>query len=39
VIGLSDRVLVMFEGAVNGSFVSEEVSEETLLRAAHGEAA
>jgi ribose transport system ATP-binding protein len=39
VIGLSDRVLVMFEGAVNGSFVSDEVSEEALLRAAHGEAA
>jgi ribose transport system ATP-binding protein len=39
VIGLSDRVLVMFEGAVNGSFDSDEVSEETLLRAAHGEAA
>jgi ABC-type sugar transport system ATPase subunit len=39
VIGLSDRVIVLFQGAVNGSFVSDEVSEEALLRAAHGEAA
>jgi ABC-type sugar transport system ATPase subunit len=39
VIGLSDRVIVLFQGAVNGSFVSDQVSEEALLRAAHGEAA
>jgi ABC-type sugar transport system ATPase subunit len=39
VIGLSDRVLVMFRGALNGSYTSNEVSEEVLLRAAHGEAA
>jgi ribose transport system ATP-binding protein len=39
IIGLSDRVLVMFQGALNGSFVSDAISEEALLRAAHGEAA
>jgi ABC-type sugar transport system ATPase subunit len=39
VIGLADRVIVMYEGAVNGSFTSSDLSEEALLRAAHGEAA
>jgi ABC-type sugar transport system ATPase subunit len=39
VIGLSDRVMVMFRGALNGSFAGAEMSEEALLRAAHGEAA
>jgi ABC-type sugar transport system ATPase subunit len=39
VIGLSDRVLVMFEGRLNGSFPSDELTEERLLRVAHGEAA
>jgi ribose transport system ATP-binding protein len=39
VIGLSDRVLVMHEGALNGCFVRDQISEEALLRAAHGEAA
>jgi ABC-type sugar transport system ATPase subunit len=39
VIGLSDRVLVMFRGALNGSYTGNEVSEEVLLRAANGEAA
>ena len=39
VIGLSDRVLVMFEGRPNGTFPSDELAEETVLRAAHGEAA
>jgi ribose transport system ATP-binding protein len=38
VIGLSDRVMVMYEGAPNGSFTSSDLSEEALLRAAHGEA-
>jgi ABC-type sugar transport system ATPase subunit len=39
VIGLSDRVLVMYRGALNGCFSSDQISEEALLRAAHGEAA
>jgi ABC-type sugar transport system ATPase subunit len=39
VIGLSDRVMVMFRGGLNGSFAGAEMSEEALLRAAHGEAA
>jgi ribose transport system ATP-binding protein len=39
VIGLSDRVLVMYQGALNGCFSSDQISEEALLRAAHGEAA
>jgi ribose transport system ATP-binding protein len=39
VIGLSDRVLVMFEGGLSASFASDELTEEKLLRAAHGEAA
>jgi ABC-type sugar transport system ATPase subunit len=39
VIGLSDRVLVMHQGALNGCFISDQISEEALLRAAHGEAA
>jgi ABC-type sugar transport system ATPase subunit len=39
VIGLSDRVMVMFRGELNGSFEGDEISEEALLRAAHGEAA
>jgi ABC-type sugar transport system ATPase subunit len=39
VIGLSDRVLVMFRGALNGSYTGNEVREEVLLRAANGEAA
>jgi ABC-type sugar transport system ATPase subunit len=39
VIGLSDRVMVMYEGTVSGSFMSADLSEEALLRAAHGEAA
>jgi ribose transport system ATP-binding protein len=37
VIGLSDRVMVMHEGTVNGSFTNSELSEVALLRAAHGE--
>jgi ABC-type sugar transport system ATPase subunit len=39
VIGLSDRVLVMFEGGLNQSFRSDAVTEEMVLRAAHGRAA
>jgi ABC-type sugar transport system ATPase subunit len=37
VIGLSDRVVVLYEGVINGSFTSSDLSEEALLRAAHGE--
>jgi ABC-type sugar transport system ATPase subunit len=37
VIGLSDRVMVMHEGTVNGSFTNSELSEVALLRATHGE--
>jgi ribose transport system ATP-binding protein len=39
VIGLSDRVLVMFEGRLKRSFPSNELTEKMVLRAAHGEAA
>ncbi|HEY8870588.1 MAG TPA: sugar ABC transporter ATP-binding protein [Candidatus Limnocylindrales bacterium] len=39
VLGLADRVLVLHEGKVAGSFSRGELSEETILRCAHGEAA
>ncbi|MEV5749047.1 sugar ABC transporter ATP-binding protein [Actinoallomurus sp. NPDC052308] len=39
VLGLSDRVIVLFHGAVAATYTSDDVSEQALLRAAHGEAA
>ena len=39
VIGLADRVLVLHEGRVAGRFDRGDLSEEAILRCAHGEAA
>ena len=39
VIGLADRVLVLHEGRVAGRFDRSDLSEEAILRCAHGEAA
>jgi ABC-type sugar transport system ATPase subunit len=39
VVGLSDRVMVMLHGSVRTVLDRDSVSEEALLRAAHGEAA
>ena len=39
VIGLADRVLVLHEGRVAGRFDRGELSEEAILRSAHGAAA
>jgi ABC-type sugar transport system ATPase subunit len=39
VLGLSDRALVMFHGSVAATFERGDMSEEALLRSAHGEAA
>jgi ABC-type sugar transport system ATPase subunit len=39
VVGLSDRVMVMFRGRVRTIFDRGNATEEALLRAAHGEAA
>jgi ABC-type sugar transport system ATPase subunit len=39
VVGLSDRIMVMFHGSVHTIFARDSASEEALLRAAHGEAA
>jgi ribose transport system ATP-binding protein len=39
VLGLSDRIIVLFHGAVAATYTSDDISEQALLRAAHGEAA
>jgi ribose transport system ATP-binding protein len=39
VLGLSDRIIVLFHGAVAATYTSDDMSEQALLRAAHGEAA
>jgi len=39
VIGLADRVIVLHEGRVAGRFDRSDLSEEAILRSAHGEAA
>jgi len=39
VVGLSDRIMVMFRGCVRTIFDRPGATEEALLRAAHGEAA
>jgi ABC-type sugar transport system ATPase subunit len=39
VIGLSDRLLVLHEGRITGRFTRDDMSEEAILRCAHGEAA
>jgi ABC-type sugar transport system ATPase subunit len=39
VVGLSDRIMVMFRGCVRTIFDRDSATEEALLRAAHGEAA
>jgi ABC-type sugar transport system ATPase subunit len=39
VVGLSDRIMVMFRGSVRTIFDRDSATEQTLLRAAHGEAA
>ena len=36
VIGLSDRVLVLSEGSVAATFSRDQISEEAILRSAHG---
>jgi D-xylose transport system ATP-binding protein len=38
VLGVSDRVLVMKEGRLNGDFVNQDLSQETVLAAALGQA-
>ena len=35
-IGLSDRVLVFFEGGISREFARSEVTEEKIMRAASG---
>jgi ABC-type sugar transport system ATPase subunit len=39
VLGLSDRIIVLSHGAVAATYTGDEMSEQALLRAAHGEAA
>jgi len=39
VLGVSDRVLVMKEGRLCGDFVNRDLSQETVLAAALGQAA
>jgi D-xylose transport system ATP-binding protein len=39
VLGVSDRVLVMKEGRLNGDFVNQNLNQETVLAAALGQAA
>jgi ribose transport system ATP-binding protein len=39
VLGLSDRIIVLFHGAVTATYTGDGISEQALLRAAHGEAA
>lgn len=36
VIGMSDRVLVMYEGGVSGILEKEDINEETIMRYAMG---
>ena len=36
VIGLSDRVLVLNEGRIAATFSRGQISEESILRSAHG---
>lgn len=37
VIGMSDRVLVMYEGKITGEFTSDSVTQEAIMAAAAGE--
>ena len=39
VLGMSDRILVIHEGKLTGSFTRDEASEEKVMRAATGAAA
>jgi D-xylose transport system ATP-binding protein len=39
VLGVSDRVLVMQEGRLNGDFVNQGLNQETVLAAALGQTA
>jgi ribose transport system ATP-binding protein len=39
VLGLSDRIMVLCHGAVAATYSDKDLSEQELLRAAHGEAA
>lgn len=38
VIGMSDRVLVMHQGEINGSYSRQELSQEKIMKSAAGEA-
>jgi ABC-type sugar transport system ATPase subunit len=37
VLGMADRVLVMHEGRLTGTFTREEADEERVMRAATGQ--
>jgi ribose transport system ATP-binding protein len=36
VLGMSDRILVMHQGKINGEFAAEEATQENILRCALG---
>ena len=36
IIGMSDRVLVMYEGAISAQLKGEEIEEEIIMRCAMG---
>jgi len=36
VLGMADRIVVLFEGRISGVFSREEVDQEVLMRAASG---
>ena len=37
ILGMSDRILVMHEGRINGEFLTKEATQEMILRRALGE--